>query len=91
MIISFRNRKLKRFFLQAEIRQVGPALASRVEEALDQLDAARKPEDMNTPGNDFHSLKGKPKRYSVHVSGNFSITFEWDETDAKRVDLEDYH
>ncbi len=66
-------------------------LASRAEEALDQLDAAGIPEDMDTPGNDFHPLKGKPKRYSVHVNGNFCITFEWDGTDTIRVDLEDYH
>ena len=72
---------------------MGADLAGRVEILLDQLDAAIRPGDMNTPGNDFHPLKGKPKRYSVHVNGNFCITFEWDENTRcpLRIDLEDYH
>lgn len=58
---------------------------------LDQLDAATKPEDMNIPGNNFHALRGKPKRYSVHVNGNWCITYEWDGNAPIRVNLEDYH
>jgi proteic killer suppression protein len=34
------------------------------------LDVAVRPEEMNVPGFDFHSLHGfDPKRYSVHVNG----------------------
>jgi proteic killer suppression protein len=36
-------------------------------------------------------LRGKPKRYSIHVNGPFCLTFEWIEADAWRVDLEQYH
>jgi proteic killer suppression protein len=40
----------------------------------------------------FHGLKGENKgRYSVWASGNWRITFGWDEHDAVDVDLEDYH
>lgn len=46
---------------------------------------------MNVPGFDFHALKGKPKRYSVHVSGNWCLTFEWRDGGPARVNLEDYH
>ena len=64
----------------------------RVEIILRRLDAAKTPEQMNVPGLYFHALKGEEKgRYSVRVSGNFRITFGWEETDAIDVDLEDYH
>jgi proteic killer suppression protein len=46
---------------------------------------------MNMPSFDFHALRGKPKRYTVHVNGPWRVTFEWDRTDAVRVDLEQYH
>ena len=93
MIGSFRNRKLRKFYEKGEAKQVGAEIADRVELLLDQLDAATGPRDMNIPGNDFHGLQGKPKRYSVHASGNWCVTFEWDdETNSPiRVDLEDYH
>jgi hypothetical protein len=42
----------------------------------------------NLPGYDFHGLHGKPKRYTVHVSGPWCVTFEFEEGDAWRVDLE---
>ena len=40
---------------------------------------------------DYHALRGKPKRYSVHVNGPYCITFEWEGEDAVRVNLENYH
>jgi proteic killer suppression protein len=47
---------------------------------------------MNVPGFDFHVLRGKPTRYTVHVNGPWCITFEWDLSGgAVRVDLEQYH
>jgi len=46
---------------------------------------------MNVPGFRFHALRGRPLRYSVRVSGNWRITFEWEEGHLVRVDLEDYH
>jgi len=55
------------------------------------LDEAERLEDLNIPGFDFHSLRGKPKRYSIHVNGPWCITFEWLDGDASRVDLVQYH
>ena len=51
-----------------------------------------RPEEMNIPGFDFHSLRGfKPTRYSVHVNGPWCITFEFEDGDACRIDFEQYH
>lgn len=38
-----------------------------------------------------HSRWGQSARYSVRVSGNWRLTFAWEESDASQVDLEDYH
>jgi len=58
---------------------------------LDALDVATVPEDMNVPGWNFHGLQGKPKRYTTHVNGPWCITFEFEDGDALRVNLEQYH
>ena len=58
---------------------------------LDALDQAASLVELNVPGFDFHRLKGKPDRYSVHVNGPWCVTFEWADGDAWRVDLEQYH
>ena len=46
---------------------------------------------MNVPGFNFHKLRGKPTRYTVHINGPWCLTFEWDGEDAIRLDLEQYH
>ena len=35
-------------------------------------------------------LRGKPKRYALHVNGPWRITFEWRDGDTYSVDLEQY-
>ena len=57
-------------------------------EVLDQAESLR---DLNVPGFDFHGLRGDPKRDSIHVNGPWWITFEWQENEILRVNLEQYH
>lgn len=72
--------------------KIDARLHARIRERLDALDVAARPQDMDIPGYDFHTLKGgKPKRYTVHVNGPICITFEIEDGDAWRVDLENYH
>ena len=91
MITAFKHRGLKELFVKGRSARISSALKARCLTRLDALDAATKPQDMNVPGFDFHALKGKPKRYSVHVSGNWCVTFEWRDGGPARVNLEDYH
>lgn len=49
------------------------------------------PEELDIPGFDFHKLQGNPVRYSIHVNGNYCITFGWDGDNAIDVDFVDYH
>ena len=91
MIKSFKHKGLKQLFQTGKSARVAVKFKARCLIRLDALTAATRPEDMNVPGFNFHGLRGKPKRYSVHVSGNWCVTFEWLDGNPARVDLEDYH
>jgi proteic killer suppression protein len=92
LIASFKHKGLGKFFSGSSHRGIPAGFSSRIERILDKLDASSKPDDMNLPGYKFHLLKGNRKgAYSVAVSGNWRITFEFDGEHAVNVDLEDYH
>lgn len=92
MIRSFRSKGLRRFAESGDPSGLSVPNMERVRRVLNQLNAARRPEDMNLPGNRFHALKGRRKgTYAVDASGNDRITFRWDGDDAADVDLEDDH
>ena len=55
------------------------------------MNCAETLDDLNVAGYGLHALKGAVRRYSIKVNGPWRITFEWDERDAVRVDLEQYH
>lgn len=59
---------------------------------LAALDTAEKIEDMDIPGFRLHPLKGERRgSWSISVSGNWRITFEFRDGNAYKVDYEDYH
>lgn len=91
MIESFRHRGLALLLMQNDASKVRPDLVERCRNRLDALDNATVPEDMNVPGFDFHSLRGKPQRYAVKVNGQWRITFEFKDGNASKVNLENYH
>lgn len=91
MIESFRHKGLAELFEAGTSRRVAPALHERIKLRLDALDGARDLGVLNQPGFDFHPLRGKPQRYSIHVNGPWCLTFEWHDGAAWRVDLENYH
>ena len=60
--------------------------------ALADLDAAGKPGDLDLPGHRLHPLRGdRGGLWSVSISGNWRITFRFEDGDAYEVDLVDYH
>jgi proteic killer suppression protein len=91
VIRSFRHKGLRELFEQGSSRKVRPDLEIRALRRLDALDAAESLEALDVPGFDFHPLRGKPQRYSLHVNGPWCITFEWEDGEAVRVELEQYH
>ena len=91
MIRSFRHRALGAFWNAGDRSWLRADLSVRLELRLSRLHQASRPEDMNLPGFNFHRLRGRPVRYTVHVNGPWCLTFAWDGEDAVRVDLEQYH
>jgi proteic killer suppression protein len=91
MIRTFKNKALAELWEKGGSRKIDTRMHDRIKERLDALDVAEEPDDVNVPGYDFHGLRGKPKRYSVHVNGPWTVTFEFDNGDALRVDFEQYH
>jgi proteic killer suppression protein len=91
MVRSFRSKALRLFAEKGDASKLPVKHVARVRRLLASLNAATKPEDLNLPGNRFHGLEGKPKRYAVDASGNYRLTFGWQDADAIDVDLEDYH
>jgi proteic killer suppression protein len=91
MIRSFRGRALAALWFRNDRSRIRADLIRRVLSRLNSLDDARRPDEMNLPGFNFHRLRGRPVRYTVHVNGPWRLTFEWEGEDASRVDLEQYH
>ncbi|RDJ20817.1 plasmid maintenance system killer [Bosea caraganae] len=92
MLKSFRSKPLADLWSIGRTSKIDKKLHGRVLRRLDALETAVRPEDMNLPGFDFHSLRGfDPTRYTVHVNGPWCITFEFEDGDAYRIDFEQYH
>ncbi len=91
MIRSIRHRGLKRLCERDDPSGVRADQAKRIRDVLAHLDQAAKPADLDLPGYRMHPLKGDLKgHWSVTISGNWRITFRFEDGNAFEVDLTDY-
>lgn len=92
MIKSFKHKGLESFFYSGTKKGIKPEHASKLKRILDRLSASSDLKDMNYPGSNLHPLSGDRKgQYSVRVSGNWRVIFEFVNGDAYVVDYDDYH
>lgn len=92
MIRSFRHKGLSRFFSTGVSAGIQARHAGRLRLQLAALDTAHAIEDTNLPGYRLHPLRGRMKgRWSIWVSGNWRLTFEFRDGDVHALDYEDYH
>lgn len=92
MIKSFKHKGLEIFFYKGTKKGIMPEHSDRLVRILDRLNASNDMKDMNYPGSYLHQLKGdKEGQYSVRVSGNWRVFFEFVNGDAYIVDYDDYH
>jgi proteic killer suppression protein len=92
MIQSFRHKGLAKFFRSGSQSGIRPEHASRLRLILGQLNAATAVGEMAAPGFKFHPLKGDlAGHYAVSVSGNWRVTFRFEDGDAFDVNYLDYH
>ena len=94
VIRSFRHKGVERFFRTGSKAGISATHAPRLARQLAALNVASDPSDMNVPGWGLHPLKGKYANHwsvSVSVSGNWRLTFTFNEGDVELVDYQDYH
>ncbi|MBS9781414.1 MAG: type II toxin-antitoxin system RelE/ParE family toxin [Gammaproteobacteria bacterium] len=92
MIKSFKHKGLKIFFETGNTKGIQAEHAGKLSLILNLLDEAVEVTEMNFPGSGLHKLKGTMKEHwSVKVSGNWRITFTFENGDAEIVNYQDYH
>ncbi len=93
MIKSFRHKGLKAFFLTGSTAGIQAAHAPRLAAMLRRLNETTNAQGMNLPGWGLHPLKGREFKghFSVWVSGNWRLTFSFENADAILLDYLDYH
>jgi proteic killer suppression protein len=92
VIKSFAHKGLEDLFYKGSTKGIQPRQADKLRRLLDRLDAAGVVQDMDYPGSALHQLKGDLKHHwSVKVSGNWRVTFRFENGDAYVVNYQDYH
>jgi toxin HigB-1 len=92
VIVGFRHKGLKRFFVEGEGRRLPPQLLTRIRTILFTLGDAAKIEELDLPSYRLHPLKGELKGFwSITVRANWRIIFRFEDGRAYDVDFVDYH
>ena len=92
MLGSFQSKALRLLWERNDPSGVNPNALARIRRILSILDSAESLRDLDVPGFRFHALKGfAPRRYSLRVTGNWRITFAFENNTTEKVELEDYH
>lgn len=92
MIQTFKNKALEKLLKENITKGIPKELERKIRIRLEVIDAASIIDDIRLPGYDLHELKGDRKEtWSIKVSGNWRITFRFENGEADDVELEDYH
>ena len=83
MIKSFNHKGLRKFFETGSVVGIQPKHAKRLRMQLAAIDTAQIIDDIDLPGFSLHSLSGRREgQWSISVSGNWRIIFEFFEDNA---------
>jgi proteic killer suppression protein len=92
MILRFRHRGLERLHWRGDTSGVSAQHVKRLRVMLAALETALVPSDMALPGARLHPLRGdRAGQWSVTISGNWHVVFEFEDRNVTNVDLIDYH
>lgn len=92
MIKGFKHKGLKKFFETGSTAGINAKHSEKIAYRLMVLDNAKQIDSMDIAGFSLHPLKGdKQGIWSITVTGNWRITFEFTDGDVYIVNLEDYH
>jgi proteic killer suppression protein len=90
MIKSFKHKGLEQFYLKGVVKGVNPNHAKKLSFILASIDEAEIIDDLNFPNFRLHPYKGV-NLWSVDVSGNYRILFEFRNGNAYILDYLDPH
>lgn len=91
MLHRIRDKGLRELFEKGRTRHIDSRFHDKIIDLLDMLDGATDPRDLAGVA-DFHQLVGNRKgQCSMHVNGNWVITFRFEDGHVTDVDFEDYH
>ena len=92
MILGFKHKGKERFFRKGVKSGIQAKHAERLRLILGRLNVSMNARDMALPGLNLHALTGDRKgTWAVKVSGNWRVTFRFDNENVTDVDYEDYH
>jgi proteic killer suppression protein len=93
MIKSFADKQTRALYERYIHKRLPADVQRRALRKLVQVDAAASLDDLAIPpSNHLERLKGRRKaQYSIRINDQWRVCFEWDGTDAHRVEVTDYH
>lgn len=92
MIKSFKHKGLEKFYLTGVKSGIQEKHAQRLRVILNRLNLMTEIKDIDLPNLNLHKLKGDLKDcWSLKVSGNWRITFKFEDENVYIVDYQDYH
>ncbi|NRA89085.1 MAG: type II toxin-antitoxin system RelE/ParE family toxin [Rhizobiales bacterium] len=92
MIISFKHKGLKRYYLKGDKSKLSPEMIIRIQLILSVLDVVTCIEDLNDSSFKTHALIGERLgQVSITVRANWRIVFRIENENIYDVDFVDYH
>ena len=93
MIKSFKNKETEKIFNQLFSSKISQNIQKMALKKLMMIDAAEKIEDLRVPpGNRLEALHGdREGEYSIRVNDQYRICFSFNNGDADKVEIVDYH
>lgn len=93
MIVSIAHKGLKLFWEKDDPSKLPAEQIEKIRRVLTALDVAKIVDVFRLiPGYRLHQLSGDKKGlYSITITGNYRITFKFENENAYLVDYQDYH
>jgi proteic killer suppression protein len=93
MINSFKDKETENLYVTGKSRKFPEAVCYVGLRKLDYLNAAKKLDDLKAPpGNRLEALKGDYKgKHSIRINDQYRIVFKFIGSDARDVEITDYH
>jgi len=93
VIVSFRDHATEQIHRGAATPDLPAAIQTVALRKLQQLDIARKLDDLRVPpGNRLEPLKGNRRgQYSIRINDKYRLCFVWADNGAEEVEIVDYH